>query len=224
MRSLRWGAGTAFLATLAVPFLASAVDERPDSISPIRPDCVLIEQSAAIIRQRVGQDFFANHLHFRALYLMDTRGLPIASVWQQRRDGSTSYTARPDVFYRVDWEIRFGDDRPDGIAFDMDTTGRLLSDPAGLHLPPCADQPEACAFPITRDAALEVGRKANDVKGYRDFTEFRWSDEFRRYVWVVKLWPSTTNWVDLTTPPEKGVLAIVDPNSGQVLLFGPWTK
>jgi hypothetical protein len=212
----------ALLAALVGPSVVLGVDERPDSTQTIPVDCTMIEKSAAIIRERVGEDFFAKHLQFGAMYLRDFRGIEVASSW--RRDASaTDYSARPEVYYHVDWDIRFGDSRRAWVSFDIDTAGRLLSDPSTLSLPPCAEDPGACIFAITREDARRIGVEINGVTGFSDSLEFRWSPRLHRYVWVVQLWRPGTNPYSGIAPPEGARFALIDANTGEVIEAGPWT-
>lgn len=223
MNTLRAALTTVCL--IASPLVALAVEERPDSIPPIHPDCNLIDKAAVIIRTHAGEEFFSRYVQFRGLYLQDLRG---AQVIRMRAVGShhdASYDARPEVYYRFDWEFRFGPGRRAGVSFDMDPTGRLLDDPASLTLPPCAERPEECIFGTTREAARDAALNANSAAGYRDFTEFLWSRGFRSFVWAVQLFPPGVEPRQSgIAPPDGARYAIVDANTGEVLKSGPWTR
>jgi len=207
------------------PTSLCAVTEKQDPILPFHPSCDIVDRSARIIVAHVGEEFFAKYLYFRSIQLYDTRGGIHERAYYlgkpgARDDGSPrhTYDAKPEVWYSVWWEIQPRSGGRAAIKVDMDTDGRLLGDPGKLQLPDCVGNPSACEFSITAKRAAEIAESADVPTGKSHVMNFCWSEDFGRYVWVVRHTPNEAR----AGEQEHDRLVLIDANSGDTLMVAEW--
>ena len=213
------------VASIAACFLVTAtaesfgVDAKLDSFPPIRPDCNVLDRSAAIVKAIVGDEFFSKHMQLWSLELVDTRGAEVTRMVRDGGDGRSRYQVFPEVYYEVSWDIRFLPGyAPQRTGFRMDLNGKLISDPDEIRLPPCAEHPEQCRFSVTTEQAGEIASRLTNTKG-RTQAWLAWSEDFHRYVWVAKVVPEG---VSCSPMCDCCKMALVDPNTGEALMSGEW--
>jgi hypothetical protein len=202
---------------------AHGVNVVHDPLPQIRVPCEIFELAEKSMIARVGETFYAKSVQFRYLELKDNRGVIEHVAWGQIRNISgvsqspqtppytrPRYSVRPEVWYRVSWDLDLGVTRTT-VSMDIDPEGRMLNDPSRIDIPDCVRNPGECEFPIERDDALAIARRAAGC----DETEylshhFWWSEQYRTFAWVCSK----------SSDSSPRITVIVDANSGDVLFVG----
>jgi hypothetical protein len=76
-----------------------------------------------------------------------------------------------------------------------------------------------CQFSVTPEEAKSIALKATTPG--RAMPELLWSGLYHRYVWRVEVQPEGVQWIGKC---EGCKMAIIDPNTRQVLMAGDWKE
>jgi hypothetical protein len=132
-------------------------------------------------------------------------------------------SAADSPYYQVAYRFRIPGkdfvDEPLKIFTDMD--GNVLDSMSIAGVPICVRDTALCSFNIDERSAINIAEKSG-LKGSQDKlkTDFKWSTEFNRYVWEIRLIKEESQ--GSHGYRGSGETVVIDPNSGEVLHKGEW--
>ncbi len=159
----------------------------------------VVNKSERFVKNKVGEDFFSKYISFN---------------YEKSRllgDGYIIYMSFRDLDRTwIDEEIYFM----------TDSKGNVNTDKAVVGIPYC-EEAENCKFDVTPEEAEKIAKDYKLVEGIKEWDKsFRWSAEFKQYVWHVLVTISESGSED--NYKAKGEELIINPVNGDIIKHRQW--
>jgi hypothetical protein len=160
--------------------------------------------------ERIGTKYFQRHFQ-------------VDSTWGKRLWSKPSApTSRPPY-----WQVDFKLVMPSKpwvqwvVSLDVDSAGALASSSGISGVCDCAHHPDACAYEVTKEAAVDAARQAGLTTGLRPWeVRFSWVSSASEpcYHWVI----SNTLRLDPDSCSRDGDSMVIDAGTGKVIAKRNW--
>lgn len=163
------------------------------------PDSIISKCNDFVI-SKTGRDFFDKYISF--------------NYQSSQKTGDKYYI---NYIYR-DLDKEYIDEK---ITFMVDTTGSVLKNLEISGIPEVKKHPEQCEFNLRKDQAVDIAIAEELPEGVGEWqVSFRWSAEFKRYVWHILTTISEMGSGD--NYKAKGEEIILSPANGDIIARREW--
>lgn len=181
-------ASTPLMPALARPLPSSTDSSRAVSVRPHYPKRIIPNQvlagANARLERRVGREFFENYITLDSSTCRYSPGIDVLLERPSRPPDSSAcgvqtwLRLRPAVTTRPHWKVGYRFSVPEKpwasgpIEVDVGLDGSRLGPDGILGIGNCAEHPDECKFPIDKEKAFAIARKAGSRRASKDGMPF----------------------------------------------------
>ncbi len=227
-------ASTPLMPALARPLPSSTDSSRAVSVRPHYPKRIIPNQvlagANAQLERRVGREFFENYITLDSSTCRYSPGIDVLLERPSRPPDSSAcgvqtwLRLRPAVTTRPHWKVEYRFSMPEKpwasgpIEVDVGLDGSRLGPDGILGTGNCAEHPDECKFPIDKEKAFAIARKAGPEERIKRWDAFlQWQIEpYPGFIWRVI---NTTSILPSRSVLSTGREIVIDASSGSVLCF-----